>query len=144
MRVWVFLLSLVALAGCGAAESPGPFAAPTRGAVRIATRPTPLTWRPLDSAGTTACAVAREAVLGDAGFNAAVVAAIVEASQRSTRPGVRWHGELLKRTAGSVRGSSGDPAAARRNNTDLELGIKNYYEQCAYGTWSTPDPDPED
>jgi len=57
---------------------------------------------------------------------------------------VRWHGELLKRTAGSVRSSSGDPAAARRDNTNLELGIKNYYEQCAYGTWSTPDPDPED
>jgi hypothetical protein len=104
------------------------------------TRPTPSTWSPLDPAGTTACAIAQEAVVGDAGYNAAVVTAIVRASQRSTRPGVRWHGLFLDRTAGSVRSSLVDPVAARRYNTNLELSINNYYEQCESGTWRTPDP----
>lgn len=113
MRVWILLVSVAVLAGCGAAETP------------TSERPTPLNWVPLDKAGTTACAIARESVEHGAGHDATVVAAIAEVAQRSTVPGVRWQGEHL-------------------GATEPESDITNYYNSCVSGGWQVPGRDADD
>ena len=105
----------------------------------------PITWRPLDEAGTTACVIAREAVEGNRGTGVQVWVAIRDEALRSDRNSVHdWAETLdsdiqparnieLPRRAEGGRDIHGDPVAASRSRIGAKQAITTFYEQCPSG-----------
>jgi hypothetical protein len=99
----------------------------------------PITWPPLDDAGTTACVIAREAVEGDRGFDAQVWTAIHDEAARSDRDPVRAWAETLDqdtRSARTIELPRRDAPGKRvvsRPRRSAEEAITAFYGQCPYG-----------
>jgi hypothetical protein len=105
----------------------------------------PITWRPLDEAGTSACVIAREAVEGDRGFDAKVWTAIHDEAARSDRDPVRAWAETLDQDTRSARTIErprrtmdgrdvpGERVVVSRPRRSAEEAITAFYGQCPYG-----------